>query len=213
MLNKLWNRLRNRHRPGPIPQPNPTPQPNPVSPVIPPPEPTSGSDKDVSQALVDSHNMIRRRKGLESLSKNNQLTASAQLHARTMAAARKMEHEGLQDGQFTYRLQQVGYRYANAGENIAMGYADVSAVTSGWESDPPHLRNILGSFTEMGGAVAFDNGGHPYWCVDFGRPGAGVAHEVQWTTYRGKQDNTSSCDIRVPSSFPSRYLQEFEEDL
>jgi len=40
----------------------------------------------------------------------------------------------------------------------------------GWMDSPPHKKNILGEFQEIGLARAFDKDGKPYWAADFGRP-------------------------------------------
>jgi uncharacterized protein YkwD len=35
---------------------------------------------------------------------------------------------------------------------------------------PPHKRNILGNFSEIGAACATASDGTLYWCVSFGLP-------------------------------------------
>ena len=39
-----------------------------------------------------------------------------------------------------------------------------------WMESPPHKKNVLGDFTEIGIARTVTKSGKPYWCVDFGRP-------------------------------------------
>jgi uncharacterized protein YkwD len=33
-----------------------------------------------------------------------------------------------------------------------------------------HRHNILGSFSQIGAAIALDEKGTPYWCITFGLP-------------------------------------------
>jgi uncharacterized protein YkwD len=40
----------------------------------------------------------------------------------------------------------------------------------GWMDSPPHKRNILGSFSQIGVACATAEDGKRYWCVTFGLP-------------------------------------------
>jgi uncharacterized protein YkwD len=40
----------------------------------------------------------------------------------------------------------------------------------GWMESPPHKKNILDDYTEIGVAVAYSETGQPYWCVEFGKP-------------------------------------------
>ena len=51
-----------------------------------------------------------------------------------------------------------------------MGYRDVADVMQGWMDSPPHKKNILGDFTEIGVARVVRQGRKPYWCADFGKP-------------------------------------------
>ncbi len=60
--------------------------------------------------------------------------------------------------------------YKECGENVAYGQETVAEVMRTWMDSPPHRKNILDDFTEMGGAVAQGKDGRKYWCVDFGRP-------------------------------------------
>lgn len=149
----------------------PVPRPAPVTPDLPGgPEST---DLAHPVAMLLAHNEARLAKGLATLAWSTALEAAARGHAETMAAARTMAHAGLADGDLGDRLASAGYRYSRAGENIAEGQADVSAVLAAWMGSPPHRANILGAYAEVGGAMSRDRSGTPYWCVDFGSAAAG----------------------------------------
>ena len=46
--------------------------------------------------------------------------------------------------------QGQGYRYRRAGENVAAGRFSVERLMKGWMDSPPHKRNILGGFSQIG---------------------------------------------------------------
>ena len=98
------------------------------------------------------------------------LQAAAQAHARDMAEHEKMNHKG-SDGSTPFRrIERQGYRYRRAGENIAYGQPDVEGVMKVWMNSPPHKKNILGGFSQIGVGYATAEDGTPYWCVTFGFP-------------------------------------------
>lgn len=71
------------------------------------------------------------------------------------------------------RMDDVGYRYLSAGENVAAGQRSPEEVVADWMSSPGHCRNIMsGKFTETGisyvRAEGGDRFGH-YWTQKFGR--------------------------------------------
>jgi uncharacterized protein YkwD len=124
----------------------------------------------VLEALVAAHNRERAAANLPPLAANPKLTAAAEAHARDMAEHDKMSHEGSDGSTPDQRIQRQGYHFKNSAENVAEGYETVDEVMKGWMNSPHHKANILGDFTEMGGARASSEDGKPYWCVTFGRP-------------------------------------------
>lgn len=122
------------------------------------------------QELIASHNQVRAREGLEPLKVNPKLMEAAWLHARDMAAHKKLTHEGTNGSTSSQRVEKQGYQFRATGENIALGQTTVAMVMESWMNSPHHRRNILGDFTEIGAARVEDAEGRPYWTVDFGRP-------------------------------------------
>ena len=54
-----------------------------------------------------------------------------------------------------YWLEQVGYNYQYAGENLAINFTDSQDVTNAWMASPEHRANIeKGQYTEVGTGVA-----------------------------------------------------------
>jgi uncharacterized protein YkwD len=120
--------------------------------------------------LWEAHNKERARMGLPPLHLDRLLIAAAQEHAQDMAERRTLTHEGADGSTPAQRSERQGYRYKQLGENVAAGQRTVQEVMQNWMQSPPHRQNILGDFSDMGAARAYDTGGATYWCVVFGRP-------------------------------------------
>jgi uncharacterized protein YkwD len=123
-------------------------------------------------ALIESHNRERAKEKLPPLRANPLLAAAAREHARDMAEHQKLSHEGSDGSDPAQRVKRHGYRYQEVGENVADGQTSVEEAMRSWMNSPPHRKNILGDFTEIGAAVAQAQDAEKtnYWCVNFGRP-------------------------------------------
>ena len=127
----------------------------------------AGIDLD---ALIAAHNRERAMEKLPPLRSNPQLAAAAREHARDMAEHKKLSHEGSDGSDPAKRVKRHGYKYQEVGENVADGQTSVEEAMRTWMNSPPHRKNILGDFTEVGAAVEPDAEKTNYWCVVFGRP-------------------------------------------
>lgn len=134
---------------------------DPVPPTPPAPPPAG----DWPAQLLALHNQSRRAAGLSSLTADPLLARVAQDHAAWMESTRMLAHSEGELSPFD-RLDRVGYRYREAGENIAFSQPDAVSVHAAWMSSPGHRANILGpSFSQVGfGRV------NTWWCAVFGRP-------------------------------------------
>ena len=131
---------------------------------------TEFDPKTACEDIVKAHNRLRLEAKLPSLVVSRKLQAAAELHAKDMAARKKMTHKGSDGKSVVDRITALGYRYRRAGENIAAGRFTVERLMKGWMESPPHKRNILGSFSQIGVAYATAEDGKRYWCVTFGLP-------------------------------------------
>lgn len=152
------------------PQPSPQPLPPPWPQPQPQPQPPQAADLVmIRRQLLAFHNQTRARYNAGPLAENAQLDASAQAHANLMATMRQMSHQLPGEPNFFQREQQAGYRPMAGGENIAAGQNSPTAVFAAWQSDQPHLANIISTqYHDVGIGVAQSVDGHLYWCVDFG---------------------------------------------
>lgn len=129
-----------------------------------------GTESRLAQAAFESHNRMRIEANLKPLTRNPQLDASATAHAKEMASRREMSHVGADGSMAAQRIDREHYPYQRVGENVARGQRSAEHVMKGWEDSPGHLKNILGDYTEVGLAVALDEDGNPFWCVNFATP-------------------------------------------
>jgi uncharacterized protein YkwD len=131
---------------------------------------TEFDPKTACEAVVKAHNRFRAEAKLPALVVSRKLQAAAELHAKDMAARNKMTHKGSDGKSVVDRVTAEGYRFRKAGENIAVGRFNVERLMKGWIESPPHKRNILGNFSQIGVAYATAEDGKRYWCVTFGLP-------------------------------------------
>lgn len=131
--------------------------------------PKDGGKPDLS-ALIELHNTARAEAKLGPLTPSAKLEAAAKVQAKDQADHNKMTHDGSDGSKPAERIERQGYRYKTAGENVAMGQRTSKQVFQAWMDSPPHKKNILGDFTELGVACHVAQDGVPFWCVTFGRP-------------------------------------------
>ncbi|MDE2015514.1 MAG: CAP domain-containing protein [Patescibacteria group bacterium] len=109
----------------------------------------------IPNVLVDETNANRQLYDLSPLRPNALLEVAAMEKAQDMAAKGYFAHTSPEGLTPWYWMQQVGYRFAYAGENLAVNFVDSSDVTNAWMNSPTHKENILnGNFTEIGIATS-----------------------------------------------------------
>ncbi|WP_406699621.1 CAP domain-containing protein [Singulisphaera sp. Ch08] len=121
-------------------------------------------------ALLKAHNRERAAENLDPLTANPKLEAAALAHARDMAIHDKMTHEGSDGSTPKQRIELQGYHGLGLAENVAYGAKRVPEVMRLWMESPPHKKNILGDFTEVGFALVKGEDGTPFWSAEFGKP-------------------------------------------
>ena len=127
--------------------------------------------------VVDLTNQQRLQNGCNALTINTKLNAAADRHSRDMALNDVFSHTGSDGSKFTQRIQDAGYSYSTAAENIAVGYRTPQDVVTGWMNSEGHRRNILNcALQEIGVSYYYhrNDGGninyHHYWTQVFGTP-------------------------------------------
>lgn len=101
--------------------------------------------------LVNETNQRRTTGNQSALRLNAQLTKAAQIKAQDMVERDYWSHntpEGNAPWEF---VNDAGYSYKKAGENLAYGFRDEDDVVGGWMNSPSHRANMLdASYEEVG---------------------------------------------------------------
>lgn len=105
----------------------------------------------LNSVLVGETNNARIAHELSAVAPNSMLAEAARLKAEDMAARGYFSHIDPDGRKPWYWLEQVGYDYSYAGENLAVGFFDSEDAVQAWMDSPTHRENILNArFTEMG---------------------------------------------------------------
>lgn len=105
--------------------------------------------------LLEATNTERLKAGLSQLSYDSTLDAAAQAKAEDMADRNYWSHN-TPDGKEPWAfIDQTGYRYYKAAENLAYGFATSGGAVNGWMNSPGHRANILDpQLREVGFGIA-----------------------------------------------------------
>ncbi len=115
-----------------------------------------------SASLLDETNRQRQVNNAGTLELNEQLQAAARAKAEDMAERNYWSHETPDGDQPWKFIEESGYQYIKAGENLAYGFMSSSQTVNGWMNSESHRENMLDpAFTEVGfgyvNAVGFQN--------------------------------------------------------
>jgi uncharacterized protein YkwD len=107
-----------------------------------------------SYNLLKKTNLVRENKSLAVLTENEKLTRAAQLKLDDMFAHQYWDHTSPSGIAPWKWLNDVGYQYYAAGENLARDFASTDAVISAWLDSTEHRKNVLSDvYTDVGFAV------------------------------------------------------------
>ena len=107
-----------------------------------------------SSELVSLANSSRAQEGLGSLRTNSKLESAAFAKVNDMIEKDYFAHTS-PDGKTPWDfINDAGYNYVYAGENLAIGYADSAELHNAWMDSPSHRDNIMNpNFKDVGVAV------------------------------------------------------------
>jgi uncharacterized protein YkwD len=138
----------------------------------------SGNGTYESQ-VITLINQERTDRGLPALTLNSSLRQAARRHSEDMACNDFFSHTGSDGSTFISRIQDAGYSYSWAAENIAgssSGSFSAQAVVSMWMNSSGHKKNIL-SANAVHIGVGFRYAGDSnsgdldaYYTANFGSP-------------------------------------------
>ena len=124
---------------------------------------------NIRASVVCLINHQRTSRGLPALHTSRRLNRSAQHWTDTMVSRDEFTH----GTNFAGRISAVGYNWATAGENIAVGFTTPFSVVRAWMASTGHCQNILyPEFAQVGTGVLDQGisgwGGASTWTQDFG---------------------------------------------
>lgn len=116
----------------------------------------TGMFAEVYPVIVTSlANEGRKEVNVPELTYNKALEAAATMKVNDMIAKNYFAHVGPGGKQPWNWIDEAGYYYQYAGENLAINYSDSIDVHRAWMNSPTHRANILNrNFNEIGVAVA-----------------------------------------------------------
>lgn len=103
--------------------------------------------------IVQLHKLInieREKVGKPMLEYNEKIAESACLKADDMVKRNYWSHNTPDGDEPWVFFQRAGVQYSKAGENLAYGFVDPTAVVAGWMVSEKHKENILGDYTAEG---------------------------------------------------------------
>jgi hypothetical protein len=113
-------------------------------------EPLGITKEEVIQMVNDS----REKEGVKVLAENEKLSQAAAAKAEDMLKENYFAHNSPSGKTPWFWIEQAGYDYHYAGENLAMDFKNADEQHSAWMKSPTHKKNILNKdFQEIGVAV------------------------------------------------------------
>lgn len=129
----------------------------------------------VKQDMVKKVNKVRAKgckcgrtkmKPVSPIEWSDLLESSARSHAKDMKRHRFFSHYSKDGKDIGQRLEDHGYKWRVAGENIGEGQTSFDQVLEDWIKSPTHCKMIMHDrVTQMGVAKA-----GKYWVQHFGKP-------------------------------------------
>jgi len=107
-----------------------------------------------SQKIFELTNKVRAKVGVMALIENAQLKNAALGKAEDMLVKQYFAHTNPQKQNVAYWVKKVNYKYAVAGENLALGFTSAENVVNAWIKSKTHYANLIDpDFKEVGIAM------------------------------------------------------------
>src|SRR3989344_299144 len=109
----------------------------------------------IQSEIISLTNAERAQNKVAALKESPLLDRSAQAKADDMAERGYFAHKDPQGREPWVWIQEAGYDYQYAGENLAVRFVDSQDVVAGWMASPTHRANIIKpSYTDIGVGIA-----------------------------------------------------------
>ncbi|MBQ6450158.1 hypothetical protein IJJ08_04665 [bacterium] len=146
-----------------------------------------------AETILQTINLERAAKGLGPLSSDERLYQAAVAKGENMFGDNYWAHVNPSDGTEPWVfIQNVGYEYQSAGENLGRDFTSEKALVQAWMDSPSHRENILNpQFSDVGLAVLDGQiDGQPVVLIVnlFAQPKIGDGQITQIATYNQAND-------------------------
>lgn len=111
---------------------------------------------------------FRQSQGLGPVVVDSRFNAAALSQAKAMAASDTLSHTV--GGDFSSRMQAIGFTWGYSAENLGMGYRDVAGAVRGWEASSGHRQNLLLPQATRIGFARARGAGRNYWALILASP-------------------------------------------
>lgn len=110
------------------------------------------------EKIIELTNEVRQHRGVSPLIQDSRLMASALQKAQDMAEQGYFSHANLNNQRMSYWINNVGYKYSLAGENLAKGFSSADRLVHAWEKSFSHYVNLVEpKFEHIGIGIAKGN--------------------------------------------------------
>ncbi len=127
-----------------------------------------------TERILEEINDERISAGLAPLVQNNKLSLAALNKATALTFLRELKHTQSLEGVPWSFIEDAGYLYDNAGENLAVNFKTESEIISDWMRSASHRANILRpDFKEIGISIvdgSYQGGNASYVVTYFAKP-------------------------------------------
>jgi uncharacterized protein YkwD len=101
------------------------------------------------ELVIQITNQERVARNLPPLTTNEKLNGAAYAKAQYILRRQNFSHDGWEGF-----IQQSGYNYCSAGENLGLNHTEAGEVVGAWMMSPSHRANLLkGKYREIGVAI------------------------------------------------------------
>ncbi len=164
-----------------------------------------------SGGLLSATNTQRSQNGAAVLTSNSKLASAAQAKANDMVARNYWSHTTPDGKEPWVFIDEAGYSYKKAGENLAYGFDTSNDTIIGWMNSPSHRSNMLdASFKEVGFGFAnapsyVGTGEETVVVAMYAIPSGAVATAAPATTTQPtvKKSTTTQPTAPVPAAQPT----------
>lgn len=98
---------------------------------------------DQEEKIIELTNEVRERTGATPLTLDSRLMASALQKAQDMAERSYFSHANPDNQRMSYWINNAGYEYSLAGENLARGFSSTDRLIQAWEKSFSHYINLV----------------------------------------------------------------------